>query len=98
VFQLSPKSCANPWSDSGDRELELGELTRGLLFIPRAQASPVLSVSTSIGFSWLNVLVSSLLSCVAAVSSSVRFGAQKVRFVVFGLPSLDRYDRRATPA
>jgi hypothetical protein len=28
VFLLSPKSCANLWSDSGDRELDLGELTR----------------------------------------------------------------------
>jgi hypothetical protein len=33
VFLLSPKSCANPWSESGDRELNLEELTRGLLFI-----------------------------------------------------------------
>jgi hypothetical protein len=22
VFLLSPKSCANPWSESGDRELD----------------------------------------------------------------------------
>jgi hypothetical protein len=29
VFLLSPKSCANPSSDSRDRELDLGELTRG---------------------------------------------------------------------
>jgi hypothetical protein len=34
VFLLSPKSCANPWSESGDRDLDLGELTCGLLFIP----------------------------------------------------------------
>jgi hypothetical protein len=34
VFLLSPMSCANPWSESGDRELDLEELTRGLLFIP----------------------------------------------------------------
>jgi hypothetical protein len=33
VFPLSPKSCANPWSESGDQELDLEELTRGLLFI-----------------------------------------------------------------
>jgi hypothetical protein len=31
---LSPKSCTNPWSDSGDRELDLGELTRGAV-LPR---------------------------------------------------------------
>jgi hypothetical protein len=29
VFLLSPKSCANPWSESGDRELDLEELTHG---------------------------------------------------------------------
>jgi hypothetical protein len=29
VFLLSPKSCTNLWSDSGDRELDLGELTCG---------------------------------------------------------------------
>jgi hypothetical protein len=29
MFLLSPKSCANPWSDSGVRELDLGELTHG---------------------------------------------------------------------
>jgi hypothetical protein len=33
VFLLSPKSCANPWSESGDQELDLGEFTRRLLFI-----------------------------------------------------------------
>jgi hypothetical protein len=34
VFLLSPESCANLWSQSGDREFDLGELTRGFLFIP----------------------------------------------------------------
>jgi hypothetical protein len=34
VFLLSPKSCVNPWSELGDRELDLRELARGLLFIP----------------------------------------------------------------
>jgi hypothetical protein len=29
VFLLSPKSCANLWNNLGDRELDLGELTRG---------------------------------------------------------------------
>jgi hypothetical protein len=28
VFLPSPKSCADPWSESGDWELDLGELTR----------------------------------------------------------------------
>jgi hypothetical protein len=31
VFQLSPKSCTNSWSDSGDRELDSGDR---VLFIP----------------------------------------------------------------
>jgi hypothetical protein len=69
VFLLSPKSCANPWSDSGDRELDLGELTRGCnssreLRSPRSdRCRPLLS------FARVNVWVSSLLSRVAAVSS-----------------------------
>jgi hypothetical protein len=50
-----------------------------------------------VGFPRVNVLVSSLLSRVAAISSLVRFGAQKVRFGFLGLPGLDRSDRRATP-
>jgi hypothetical protein len=29
VFLLSPKSCTNSWSNSGDQELDLEELTRG---------------------------------------------------------------------
>jgi hypothetical protein len=29
VFLLSPKSYSNPWSESGDGELDLEELTRG---------------------------------------------------------------------
>jgi hypothetical protein len=45
----------------------------------------------------VNVLVSSLLSRVVVVSGLVRFGAQKVKFVILGLPGLDRSDRRATP-
>jgi hypothetical protein len=31
VFLLSP---VNSWSESGDQGLDLGELTRGMLFIP----------------------------------------------------------------
>jgi hypothetical protein len=41
VFLLFPKCCAFLWSESEDRELDLGELTCGLLFNPRTQASPV---------------------------------------------------------
>jgi hypothetical protein len=29
VFLISPKSFSSPWSDSGNRGLDLGELTRG---------------------------------------------------------------------
>jgi hypothetical protein len=29
VFLISPKSCSSPWSDSGDRSLDLEELTCG---------------------------------------------------------------------
>jgi hypothetical protein len=51
-----------------------------------------------LGFAWVNVLVSSLLSCVAAISSLVQFGARKVTFVDLGFPGLDRSDQCATPA
>jgi hypothetical protein len=44
VFQLSPKSCANPWSDLGDRELDLGELTRGCCSSRAAQVALVCPV------------------------------------------------------
>jgi hypothetical protein len=33
--------CANPWSDSGDRELDLGELTHGCCSSRAAQVTPV---------------------------------------------------------
>jgi hypothetical protein len=29
VFLLSLKSCTNPWSDSGDRKLDMGDVTPG---------------------------------------------------------------------
>jgi hypothetical protein len=38
---LPPKSCSNPWSDSGDRGLDLGKLTRGCCSSRAAQATPV---------------------------------------------------------
>jgi hypothetical protein len=46
VFILFQKSCANLWSESGDRDLDL-ELTRGLLFIPRAQGLTGLAVPST---------------------------------------------------
>jgi hypothetical protein len=42
VFLLSPKSCSDPWSESGDRELDLEELTR-VLFIPSCPGYIVLT-------------------------------------------------------
>jgi hypothetical protein len=41
VFLLAPKSCANPWSDSEDRELDLGGVDPRVLFISRAQVTLV---------------------------------------------------------
>jgi hypothetical protein len=38
VFLLSPKSCSNSWSELGDREFDLEELTRGLCSSQAAQA------------------------------------------------------------
>jgi hypothetical protein len=34
VFLLSPKSCLDPWSESGDRELDLEDFDPRVLFIP----------------------------------------------------------------
>jgi hypothetical protein len=50
-----------------------------------------------VGFPRVNIWVSLLLSRVAAISSLVRFGAWKVRFVLLGLPGFDRSDRHGTP-
>jgi hypothetical protein len=41
VFLLSPKSSLNSWSESGDRELDLEELTRGFGSSRAAQVTPV---------------------------------------------------------
>jgi hypothetical protein len=51
-----------------------------------------------LGFGWVNVLVGSLVSCVAAVSSLVQFGARRVSFEDLGLRGLDQSDQRATSA
>jgi hypothetical protein len=52
-----PKSCASPWSDSGDRGLDLGVLTRGSCSSREDQATPVgpvpltgLTGATLVGF------------------------------------------------
>jgi hypothetical protein len=52
----------------------------------------------SLGFARVNILVTSLLSYVATISSLVGFGAQKVCLEDLGFPGLDRSDRHATPA
>jgi hypothetical protein len=70
------------------------------LFIPRAQVTPAwptphtgLTGSDSLfSFARVNVLVSSLLSCVDVVSSLVQFGAQEVKLPDLGFPGSDRSD------
>jgi hypothetical protein len=37
VFLLSPKSCSDPWRESGDQELDLEELIRGFCLAQAAQ-------------------------------------------------------------
>jgi hypothetical protein len=46
-----------------------------------------------LGFAQVNILVSSLVSCVAAVSSLESFGARQVGFLELGFPGSDRSDR-----
>jgi hypothetical protein len=41
VLLLSPKSCSDPWSELGDRELDLEELTHGFCSSQAAQVTPV---------------------------------------------------------
>jgi hypothetical protein len=41
VFLISPKSCSSPWSDSEDRGLVFGELTRGLCSSRQSRQKPV---------------------------------------------------------
>jgi hypothetical protein len=84
VFLLSPKSCTNPWRDSGDRELDLGELTHGCCSSPSGPALPVRPVLligvTGVEAQWVlpqvNIRVSLLLSLCAAILSLGQFGAR----------------------
>jgi Tfp pilus assembly protein PilV len=46
-----------------------------------------------LGFARVNVLVSFLVSCVAAVLSLVQFGAQEVRFANLGFLGSHQSDR-----
>jgi hypothetical protein len=74
--------------------LDLEELTCGLLLIPSAQVLTGLTGADPwLGFSWVNVLVSSLVSEFAAISSFECFGAREVGHLDLGFPSLDRSDR-----
>jgi hypothetical protein len=75
VFLLSPKSCTNPWSDSGDRKLDLGELTRGCCSSRELRSHRSDRCRLLLSFARVNVWVSSLLFCGAAVSSLGQFGA-----------------------
>jgi hypothetical protein len=45
VFLLSPKSCINPWSDSGDRELDFWKLTRGFVHPERPSLTGLTSAT-----------------------------------------------------
>jgi hypothetical protein len=73
VFLLSPKSCSDPWSESGDRELDL-ELTRGFRSSRTAQVTPVwlvlLTGLTSLSPLWdlprVSCLIRVSLGCVGA--------------------------------
>jgi hypothetical protein len=40
-YGLLMRCCSSPWSNSGDRGLDLGELTRGCCSSRAAQATPV---------------------------------------------------------
>jgi hypothetical protein len=94
VFLLSPKSCANSWSNSGDRELDLGELTRGLLFIPSCPGLTGLIGAEPLRVLFrVNILVCSLLSCVSAVSGLESFGAREVGFLELGFPGSNWSDQ-----
>jgi hypothetical protein len=83
VFLLSPKSCANPWSDSGDQELDLEELTRGVVHPESSRHAGLTGASHQsdrckllLSFARVNVWVSSLLSRIAVISSLGQFGAR----------------------
>jgi hypothetical protein len=83
VLLLSPKSCASPWSDSGDRGLDLGELNRVLFIQTNSGQTGLIGAShrsdrcrTLLGFARVNVWVSSLLSRVATISSLGQFGGR----------------------
>jgi hypothetical protein len=67
VFILSPKSCVNPWSDSGDRELDLGELTRGCYSSRELRSHLSDRCRLQLSFARVNVWVSSMLPRVAIV-------------------------------
>jgi hypothetical protein len=47
VFLLSPKSCSDPWSESGDREFDLEELTHGFCSSRASQVTPICPVLLS---------------------------------------------------
>jgi hypothetical protein len=85
------KSHANQWSESGDRDENLGELTRGSLFVPSAQIlTSALHRSNwcdlRLGFG-LNVPGCWIVSRLATVSGFVLFGAWCREFFDLGFSS-----------
>jgi hypothetical protein len=101
VFLLSPKSCANPWSDSGERELDLGELTRGCCSSRRAQVTPIWPVPltglTGADSSW--VLLGWTFGCVCCCPMLLLFQVWvslelgRPVWWIWGFPGLNRSDR-----
>ena len=53
----------------------------------------LIGADSLLSFARVNVLVSSLLSRVAVVSSLVSFGAREVGFLELGFPGLDQLER-----
>jgi hypothetical protein len=76
VFLLSPKSCTNLWSDSGDWKLDLGELTRGCYSSRELRPHRSDRCRLLLSFARVNVWVSSLLFRVATISCLGQFGAR----------------------
>jgi hypothetical protein len=74
--------------------LDLGELTRGLLFIPSCPGLTGLIGAEPLRVLFrVNILVCSLLSCVSAVSGLESFGAQEVGFLELGFPGSNWSDQ-----
>jgi hypothetical protein len=76
-------SCANQWSDSGDRELDLRSWPAGAVHSESSGHTSLTGASHRsdlcrlvLSFAQVNVWVSTLLSRVAAISNLGQFGAR----------------------